>query len=334
MKTKGALTLKIEHASDQSLDGRPEILIVDDDNAVILALHNVLSPIGRTRFASSAAQALAMMEEALPTLILLDVEMPDMSGLELCAKLKNNAETSNIPVLFITSHIEQGFEEHVFDAGAADYIMKPLKPRVVAARVQTHLAYHNAIKMLAAQAYTDGLTGINNRRHFDRQLSVEFKRALRQQSPLTVMMIDVDEFKKFNDHFGHLDGDTCLKAVASTLRKELKRPGDFVARYGGEEFSLILPDTNAKGAELLANALLNAVRCLQLEQAPSATYPCVTVSIGYSTLNVPTDDTNTVTNTALLQLADRALYQAKEQGRDRCCYEKLIEANELDRVTP
>lgn len=301
----------------------PEILIVDDDSSVVIALHKVLQDIGRIRFASTASQALEMINDTRPDLILLDVELPDINGLKLCIMLKQDVETASIPVLFITSKIETGFEEKVFDAGASDFITKPLKPRVVAARVQTHLAYHKALVQLNKLAHTDSLSGLANRLSFDEQLDIEFRRARRQQEPLSIVMIDIDEFKKYNDYFGHVAGDDCIKAIGRGLNKITKRPADFAARFGGEEFSLILPNTDKKGAEVLIGSLMSTISDLAIKHAPEAIYSIVTVSVGFSTLEPMQCDFSTIAPLDVVSAADKALYQSKHDGRNRYSYQAL-----------
>ena len=301
----------------------PEILIVDDDSSVVIALHKVLQDVGRIRFASTASQALEMVSETRPDLILLDVELPDINGLKLCIMLKEDMATVSIPVLFITSKIEAGFEERVFDAGASDFITKPLKPRVVAARVQTHLAYHKALVQLNKLAHTDSLSGLANRLAFDEQLDIEFRRARRQQEPLSIVMIDIDEFKKYNDYFGHVEGDDCIKAIGRGLNNVTKRPADFAARFGGEEFTLILPNTDKKGAEVLIGSLMSTIADLAIKHAPEAIYPIVTVSVGYSTLDPMQCDFSSVTPLDIVSAADKALYQSKHDGRNRYTYQAL-----------
>lgn len=305
----------------------PDILIVDDDSAVIITLNKVLNKIGRIRFASDAKQAFVMINEHHPDLILLDVELPDIGGLEVCSVLKNNVETEHIPILFITSHMEEGFEEQVFNVGAADYIAKPLKPSVVAARVKTHLNYHNAICLLEKLAHTDSMTGLANRRTFDEHLGSELKRCRREYIPLTVALIDIDEFKKYNDHFGHIEGDTCIKNIATAINACSRRPGDLSARYGGEEFALILPHTDVQGAKILLNGLLKSIQDLQITHSPSAQYEMVTISIGYSTIIPPKNAlaTNNYTatdiyNNDVIQTADNALYESKQNGRNCIIY--------------
>lgn len=302
----------------------PEILIVDDDSSVIITLHKVLQSSGRIRFASTGSQALDMINQLPPDLILLDVELPDINGLELCINLKENVETSGIPILFITSNIELGFEEKVFDAGASDFILKPLKPRVVAARVQTHLAYHRALVQLNKLAHTDSLSGLANRLTFDEQLDIEFRRARRQHEPLSIVMIDIDEFKKFNDHFGHVAGDGCIRAIGTVLRKAAKRPADLAVRYGGEEFALILPNTDKNGAESLIGNLMAQVASLVIKHAPDALFPIVTVSVGCSTFEPIPTHLGSVSALDIVKAADNALYQSKHDGRNRYSYEELI----------
>lgn len=300
-----------------------DILIVDDDSSVVIALNKALNKIGRIRFASDAKRAFTMIEEKHPDLILLDVELPDIGGLEVCSMLKSALETENIPILFITSHTEMGFEEKVFDVGAADYITKPLNPIVVAARVQTHLDYHLAIRLLEKQAHTDSMTGLANRRTFDERLIVELKRARREKEPLSVALIDIDEFKKFNDHFGHIEGDDCIKSIASSLGMGLKRSTDLAARYGGEEFAFILPNTDAEGAKTLLSSLLKSIEHLNLSHAPEAKYDVVTISIGFSTIKPELKYENNSDDWAVVKAADHALYKSKENGRNQVSYESL-----------
>ena len=309
----------------------PDILIVDDDSSVVIALNKVLNTIGRIRFASDAKQAFIMVNECKPDLILLDVELPDILGLEVCSILKHDKATQHIPILFITSHMEDGFEEKVFNVGAADYIVKPLKPRVVAARVKTHLDYHRAITLLEKLATTDSMTGLANRRTFDEHLDLELKRCRREHTPLTVVLIDIDEFKKYNDYFGHIEGDECIKTIASAIESCSRRPGDLAARYGGEEFAFILPHTDPEGAKILLNGLLKTVMNLKIKHSPEAQYDSVTVSIGFSTIvpqaqststTLPTS-TNSTSDTYHLNVvssADSALYESKRNGRNRVSY--------------
>lgn len=302
----------------------PQILLVDDDPTVILSLQKVLGGFADCHFANNGKRALALVQRTSPSLILLDIQMPEMDGLQVCEILKANPETAHIPVLFITSKVDTNIEERVFAAGAVDYIPKPLNPTVVCARVQTHLAYQRALAALSSQAFNDVLTGLNNRRRFNEQLELEWVRALRNKLPLSLLMIDIDEFKIYNDHFGHLGGDAAIEGVADALRKSTKRPADFPARYGGEEFSLILPETDAEGAQAMAESVLKSVEELHLAQAPACARPYLTISVGYSTLLPAQGDSSGLQANALIQAADTALYQSKKNGRNRSSYQPLL----------
>ncbi|MDH1314861.1 diguanylate cyclase [Shewanella xiamenensis] len=309
---------------DFTPDVIPEVLIIDDDSTVVMALYAVLNKMARIRFAGSAKQAYQMIRDLPPDLILLDVELPDGNGVDVCIKLKAEDVTQNTPILFITSKIEIGFEEKVFDAGGADYILKPLKPRVVAARVNTHLAYHFALVQLSKLAHTDGLSGLPNRRSLDEQLEIEFRRARRNKEPLSVIMCDIDEFKKYNDFFGHLAGDDCIKTIGEVLKNTIKRPADMVARYGGEEFVLILPNTDRLGTENIIVSLMSRIEKLAMPHSPTAKFPFITVSYGITTMEPASCDFNNITPNELLIAADKALYRAKHQGRNQYQFEEFV----------
>jgi diguanylate cyclase (GGDEF)-like protein len=291
------------------------ILIIDDDTSVVLALQQVLQSFGRIFFASCAEEALAMVKVNPPDVILLDVELPDKSGLEVCAELKADPQSQAIPVLFITSLTEPGFEEQVFAVGAEDYISKPLNPRVVAARVGIQVAHQRALRTLEQLAHLDGLTGLANRRRFDEFLEAELRRCSREPMPISLLMIDIDHFKHYNDHFGHLAGDDCIKQVARLLETHVQRAADFVARYGGEEFAVVLPGTSRQRAEALAGEIQLAMQRLSLEHAPTAAHPVVTLSIGVCTMVASAGSYPERNASAIVDGADQALYQCKRSGR-------------------
>ncbi|MEB3283622.1 MAG: diguanylate cyclase [Lyngbya sp.] len=186
--------------------------------------------------------------------------------------------------------------------------------RDISERKECELILHQTNSILYQQAVTDNLTKISNRRAFDVYLKQEWKRARREEKPLSLIMIDIDYFKLYNDHYGHEAGDRCLYTVAQTIRQAVKRPSDFVARYGGEEFAVILPNTETEGAETVANTIQNAIGDLQLPHDQSPISSWITLSIGIS-IQIPTSEDFTI----LIQTADHALYQAKNQGRDRIC---------------
>lgn len=297
---------------ETTLPASSEILIVDDDTTVVMSLYKVMSDIGRVRFAGTAEQAFNMISEKHPDLILLDIELPDANGLDVCTKLKAMPSTQEIPILVITSHADLGFEESVFQAGAGDYVHKPLNPRVLAARSKTHLAYCHALKLLDKQARTDQLTQLANRWVFDERLASELARSKRQHSPISLIMLDIDNFKPFNDQFGHIDGDKCLQAISSVLKDSTLRPGDLVARYGGEEFAVLLPETDVTGVQKVAERIRARVEALNIVHADTAVHPMVTVSVGCTTsANGSVED-----GISALRIADQALYQSKHTQKN------------------
>lgn len=305
---------------------KPNILMVDDDATVIQVLSKCLSGHGRLRFATSGAAALRLAKENPPDLILLDAEMPGMSGFEVWEAMRADPSLQEVPVIFVTSHSEEAMEEKGLAMGAADFIAKPIRPAIVAARVKTQLRLKLALDRLKKLAATDGLTQCANRRVLDEYLSTEWNRAQRAQHPLSILMIDVDHFKKYNDVYGHLHGDQALIAVAQVFRRSACRPGDLVARYGGEEFSVILPDTGQAGAIAVAAAIHDAIKQLHVEHTGSER-GVLSVSIGVAsfdensigwasaiTQNEGQRPTGPIIE-QLLAIADGALYAAKQAGR-------------------
>jgi diguanylate cyclase (GGDEF)-like protein len=314
-------------ASRQTIEsrtsGKPErdvsILLVDDDPGAIQLLGRILASVGTLRFATNGSDALRLALGAAPDLILLDAEMPGMSGFELLRILKVESSLADVPVIFITSHNEAGFEVSALDMGAADFIAKPLRSSRVLARVRTQLRVKHLADELRRTATTDGLTGVANRRQFDLSLDNEWLRAQRSGEPVSLLMIDVDHFKLYNDLYGHPQGDTCLRQVTQALRSACRRPADLVARYGGEEFMILLPQTPRQGAKHVAQHVLDAVRALGIFHEHSRTTHYVTVSVGIGCF----DDTSACwTSPAhglrasnLVEAADKALYSAKQAGR-------------------
>jgi len=292
---------------------RPRLLVVDDQPANIQVLYQILSSDYQVFMATSGAQALALCAARQPDLVLLDLIMPDIDGYQVCQRLKEDAATRDIPIIFITAQTDESAEEMGFDLGAVDFISKPINPRIVKARVRTHLMLKAQSDLLRSWAYLDGLTGVHNRRFFDERVNAEMGRAIRNQTPLSLDMLDVDFFKRYNDHYGHQAGDDCLRRVASTLRNNLMRAGDHVARYGGEEFVCLLPDTDFDGAMRIAEAIRNEIKTLQIEHAQSSVAPYVTISLGVGCKPAHLQGSAMT----LISLADTQLYKAKEHGRNR-----------------
>ncbi len=298
-------------------ENKPTILIVDDMATNIAILSDLLKENYRIKVAKSGDKALEIAKgKEKPDLILLDVEMPGMDGYEVCKALKNSADTSAIPVIFVTARNDVKDEEYGLNLGAVDYIFKPFHPNIVKIMVKNHIALKLKSDLLGELSMYDGLTHIPNRRYFDEVLEKKYKETFRDKRSLAVLMIDVDDFKNYNDHYGHGKGDECLVKIAGALKSALKRPTDLVARYGGEEFVVILKDVDMTGAKKVAESLVEAVRKIQIPHAYSKAAERVTVSIGLA-LKKPESG---VTKTELLKDADDALYRAKENGRNRFEY--------------
>jgi diguanylate cyclase (GGDEF)-like protein len=250
-----------------------------------------------------------------PDLILLDAVMPGMDGYAVVAALRSSPRLQDIPVIFVTALSRPEDETRALEAGAVDFISKPFNVAVVRARVRSQLTIKRQADAMRELSMTDGLTGVANRRNFNDKIDAEWRRCARAGLPLSVIMIDIDHFKLYNDHYGHQAGDACLVDVAAAMKRCAARPPDMLARYGGEEFILLLPQEAADGAEVVANRILEEVRKLALPHAASLTAPHITVSMGLSTIQ-PQDhnDPNTV-----IRNADANLYRAKQTGRDRYC---------------
>ena len=298
------------------------ILIVDDIPDNIRVLSGMLLPEGyHISAATSGRQALALAEVSAPDLILLDVMMPDLNGYAVCTALKSDPRLTHIPVIFVTALDDVEDETRGLALGAVDYITKPFKEAIVKARVRTHLELKRQRDTLERLAQADGLTGIPNRRACDARLDEEWRRALRTGNALACLMIDVDHFKDYNDTYGHLEGDDCLRRVAVVLEGELRRVGDFLARWGGEEFCGLASGPDPAGLPELAERLRAAVEALQIPHRTSAAAPWVTISIGAAAVR----PTLGAQPTDLIAAADRALFSAKAQGRNRVCLAGLNE---------
>ena len=302
-----------------SSHGKPKLLVVDDQPINIQVMYQVFSADYQVFMATNGAQALAICLANPPDLVLLDVVMPGMDGFEVCTQLKAIDATRNIPVIFVTAHSDAAQETHGLSVGAVDFISKPVNPAVVRARVKTHLTLKFQSDLLRNLVFLDGLSGVYNRRYFDQQLGVEFARAARNNTPLSVVMVDVDHFKLFNDRYGHQAGDDCLRQIALTLKSGLRRPADLVARYGGEEFACILPDTGFDDALNMAQEMERMVRAQKTPHEFSQFDGVITASLGLATRTANAGGDAV----ALVGLADAQLYQAKQTGRGRVCGAKL-----------
>jgi diguanylate cyclase (GGDEF)-like protein len=295
----------------------PIIFVVDDDPAVIHLMGRTLAPMADIRFATNGADATRLIRETHPDLVLLDAQLGDMSGLEVMDQLRTDPLLVDTPVIFVTSHHEEALEVEVLEQGAADFLTKPVRPATLIARVRTQLKVRQLTAELRRFATQDALTGVANRRAFDEQCAKACRQAQRTGAPISLLMMDVDAFKAYNDLYGHQAGDDVLHQIGGVLQHLSQRPQDLPARYGGEEFALLLPDTDLTGALHLAKVMLTRIRDLQIPHAGSPTGPCVTVSLGAAQLHPVKEPTAAVTE--LIEQADRSLYAAKRAGRNQVC---------------
>lgn len=294
-------------------DEKARVLIVDDMPQNIKLLHESLQDEYQVFFATSGKDALRIASTTKPDIVLLDIMMPEMHGYEVCRRMKADPLLKDIPVIFITAMGQLEHETIGLEMGAVDYIAKPFNPYLIKLRVRNQIEMKRQRDMLAELANMDGLTGIKNRRAFDDYCEREWLRAIRDRHPVSLLMIDIDHFKDFNDHYGHVAGDDCLKAVAKTLAQSVERPADLLARYGGEEFVCLLPETDSGGAMNVAEKMRDNVSALGIPHAFSGVSHVVTVSIGVATAFPGRD----LPSELLLKTADDKLYEAKKEGRNR-----------------
>ncbi len=292
---------------------RAKILIADDTPSSIQVLGEMLGNEYEIIFALTGDKAITMAEMQMPDLILLDIMMPGMDGFQTCKKLKENPVTKSIPVIFITSLNMEEDEARGLEIGAIDYITKPIRPSVIRARIKNHLELKTYRDYLENISMKDGLTGIANRRRLDEYLLHEWRRSQRLGRFLSLLMLDIDHFKLYNDNYGHSAGDECLKKIANTIEGSLTRPGDLAARYGGEEFACILPETDLKGAQFVADRIHRNLAELAIPHEYSPISSVVTISIGIAT-TIP-DNANSLDH--LVKNADEMLYEAKRSGRNK-----------------
>lgn len=316
----------------------PLILIVDDQKSLRLLLHQEMKKEGyRVAEALNGEECLELVKQIEPDMILLDAIMPGIDGFDCCAQLKKLLSDDCPPILMITSLDDPASVDRAFEAGATDFVTKPIFWAVLRQRVR-HLLKNNwamkelqkqiererllALKLEAANrelerlASVDGLTQIANRRCFDEYLQREWKRSQREQLPLSLILCDVDFFKLYNDSYGHQAGDECLRLVANAIRESARRPADLVSRYGGEEFGIILPNTDSVGAIQVAEAIREAVKALTIPHSGSQFSQFITISLGVASV-IPRPDS---AMNLLICSADRALYEAKFGGRDRVVF--------------
>lgn len=320
------------------------VLLVDDQIMIVEAVRRALTnqPNLEFHYCLSPHEAVSVACNLKPTVILQDLIMPGVDGLDLVRKYRLTTELNQTPIIVLSSQEDPAVKSRAFAEGANDYLVKLPDTIELVARIRYHSrAYINQLQrdeayralqesqqqlMLAnlkLERITriDGLTGLSNRRHFNEYLSDEWKRLNRRQEPISVLMIDVDYFKRFNDTYGHLAGDDVLVRVAEAIKRSCARSTDFTARFGGEEFVVVLSGTPQGDAEHVAQRLCEEVVGMVIPHAGSVTAHVVTISVGVATV-VPQED---VTAAQLVEAADRALFRAKAAGRNQ-----MVSATHLD----
>ncbi|MBI3774507.1 MAG: PleD family two-component system response regulator [Gammaproteobacteria bacterium] len=319
------------------VDTKCVVLLVDDQTMIGEALRRMLVSEAdiEYHYCQAAEHALAMAVQLKPTVILQDIVMPESDGLSLLKEYRTASQTRSVPVIMLSTRDDPRYKSQAFAAGASDYLVKIPDQIELIARIRAHsrsylaqLQRDEAFRQLHAVqrqleasnrelhriSCQDGLTGIYNRRHFDTYLDQEWSRALREGSNISLVLADIDYFKTFNDHYGHLAGDECLQRVARVFREVLQRPGDLAARYGGEEFVVVLPKTDLEGAAVIAESIRIRVERLSITHEFSKVEKWVTLSVGIATVR----PNPRMRPPELVGLADKALYQAKQNGRNRC----------------
>jgi diguanylate cyclase (GGDEF)-like protein len=317
------------------------IVVVDDDPSMIYLIGRILHGVSDLRFATSGEKALQLVHESVPDLILLDAELPGMSGFKVFDALKADPEVKGVPIIFLTSHNEAGFEVSALNLGAADFIAKPFTAARLLARVRTHLRIKRETDELRRTVSTDALTGVGTRHQFDELLEREWLRGLRVGDPIALLLIDVDHFRLFDERYGRAKGDACLRRVAAAIKSATRRPADLVARCGGEQFGVLLPQTRRRGAEFISHRILEAIEALDITHEGSLSAQRVTVSIGVSCYDEESacwvgpsaifrsvDDMqkSRVANNLLLA-ADKALFSARLAGH---AHARLLDIAELE----
>ena len=296
---------KISHA---------RVLVLDDDLSSCLILADFLGQFCHVDHLTEMTDIHEELDRYKPDLILLDIFLGPHSGIEICKAIKQSALYADIPVIFITAAIEQEELEECWQAGCVDFISKPFSFTTLTNRVKVHLLLRFQAQMLQEKSYKDGLTGLYNRTYLSHAFPLHYAQCQREGAPLTILLLDIDWFKRYNDQYGHVQGDDCIVAVAEAIVSQTRRPLDMVFRYGGEEFLCLLPNTDSKGAENIAKQILNTVRELDIPHQQSD-FATVTLSIGAYTSH----SKETQALTELVELADQALYRAKAQGRNQYC---------------
>lgn len=303
---------------------KPEfsILLADDSGVAIENLRHIFQQKYTLYIAKSGKETLRKAAKYNPDLILLDIVMPDMSGLEVLTRLKKFNATNRVPVIFITGLDGVEDEEKGLLLGAVDYISKPFHDSIVRARVATHLEIVRQMRSIERFGMMDSLTDIPNRRSFDGQINTEWTRAAREKHSLSMLLIDIDGFKAYNDTYGHMQGDMLLRSLAKVFKSTLKNKTDLIFRWGGDEFAVLLPQVDCAEAMNVAESLRANIEAAMIPNL-CAGRSFVTISVGVTSATPSSRGKTDLSETELfIEEADKALYAAKNSGRNKCvCWE-------------
>lgn len=293
---------------------KPTLLIVDDEPGHVKSFINALGNQNyHIRVAANGVKALEIIFASQPPdLILLDTALPDVDGFHVCQEIKQHNKYQNIPIIFLHSREEDINIEKGLSLGAVDFLSRPFNDPLLKARINNHLELKIKSDLLERYASIDKLTNIPNRQQFDDRMQNEWLRCLRTHSPMSLIMMDIDFFKEFNDNYGQPTGDQCLRQIAKALCEKVKRPGDIIARYGGEKFGAILPTTDKQGALKIALDLQSTIKFLNITHEYSDTSNRMTMSFGVAT----TVATNETSPDQLIVHADTLLMSAKKAGKN------------------
>lgn len=294
-------------------DEKYTILIIEDGTFYQKELHDTLAEYYHLLVAESGKQALDILLKTRPHLILLDIVLPDISGFELLSIIKEMEPVQDIPVMIITGLDSENDEEKGLLLGAVDYIRKPFNHTIVRARVRTQMQIIKHIETIEQLSFLDALTALPNRRKFDYQIEYEWNRAVRKQTQISLLLVDLDFFKQYNDTYGHSQGDVMLQTVAKVMRGTIQRSTDIPCRWGGEEFAILLPETSLQEAVDMAENLRLNIEKTTVPSLKEGQSTHITISIGVASM-VPKDKESLST---LVEKADALLYVAKENGRNQ-----------------
>lgn len=288
------------------------VLIVDDDNISRTVISTILSDLCRCVTVSNAQDALKYCEQHRPDLMVIDVNMPEMNGLNLCKSIKHNDDLDEIPLIFITGNVSKESQIQCWESGGNDFVSKPVVAQTLIHRVRNHLLSKLRMDALVDLTFHDSLTGLLNRNYLTQEYPKLSRQLMRNQQRLGVILFDVDNFKQYNDQYGHLAGDQCLERVAKILNQHARRSRDAMIRFGGEEFLAILPDTDMQSTRSIARTIVSDVYNANIPHK-NTEYERITLSAGA----VSTGSFNQDNLDEILEVADVNLYEAKMNGKNR-----------------